>query len=93
MEMRLRAGAETADVPAYVQVPVRRDNHSGETDVTINRERDPISDTEREIDALYDAIVEGRRDDAIDMIRVLFGMPEFRSVAEQRNLFPDRVPA
>lgn len=41
---------------------------------------------------LYDAIVEGRRDDAIVILNDMTGS-SFRSVALQRNLFPDRVPA
>ncbi len=61
--------------------------------MTITSPLDKISDTEREIYDLYDAIVEGRRDDAIDKMRSLFRHHEFRSVAEQRNLFPSRVPA
>lgn len=77
---------------AYLQ-RVRRNHYSGEADVTMLRAHDEISDTEREIYDLYDAIVEGRRDDAIGKMRSLFALHEFRSVKEQRNLFPDRVPA
>ncbi len=43
-------------------------------------------------DALHDAICEGRRQDAIDIINAVTG-GAYRSVAEQRNLFGDRVPA
>lgn len=45
----------------------------------------------RDADALHDAICEGRRQDAIDMLSSISGS-YFRSVAQQRNLFPDRVP-
>lgn len=41
---------------------------------------------------LHDAICEGRRQDAIDILNDVTG-ENYRSVAEQRNLFPDRVPA
>lgn len=41
---------------------------------------------------LYDAICEGRRDDAIEIITEITG-ERFRSIREQHNLFPDRVPA
>lgn len=42
---------------------------------------------------MHDAICEGRRDDAIAILQELFPYERLRSVAEQRNLFPDRVPA
>lgn len=41
---------------------------------------------------LYDAICEGRRDDAIEILAEITG-ERFRSIREQHNLFPDRVPA
>jgi len=41
---------------------------------------------------LHEAICEGRRDDAIDILNEVTG-DNFRNVATQRNLFPDRVPA
>lgn len=46
---------------------------------------------DEETDRLYDAIVEGRRDDAIDILKGTTGT-YLRSVAEQRNLFPERIP-
>lgn len=47
---------------------------------------------ERAVEAVYDAICEGRRQDAIDALQRVFPGYQFRSVAEQRNLFPERVP-
>ncbi len=41
---------------------------------------------------LHDAICEGRRQDAIDILNDVTGGC-YRSLADQRNLFPDRVPA
>lgn len=41
---------------------------------------------------LHDAICEGRRQDAIDILNDITN-GQHRSVREQRNLFPDRVPA
>lgn len=77
---------------AYLQ-GMRRNHHSGEADVIVTRDKEPISHAEREIYALYDAIVECRRDDAIDRLRELCPHYQFRSAKEQRNLFPDRIPA
>ena len=42
---------------------------------------------------MYDAIVADDRDRAVELLRELFPYYAFRSVAEQRNLFPERVPA
>ena len=55
-------------------------------------DKEPIALRERVAYELYDAIVENRRDDAIDYLRAIFPKYDFRSVAEQRNLFPGRVP-
>lgn len=55
-------------------------------------ESDEMRAFDRETDRLYDAIVEGRRGDAIEILSELTG-ERLRRVAEQRNLFPDRVPA
>lgn len=41
---------------------------------------------------IHEAICEGRRQDAIDILNEITG-DHFRSVAEQHNLFPDRIPA
>lgn len=41
---------------------------------------------------LHIAICEGRRDDAIDILNEITG-DRHRSIREQRNLFPDRIPA
>lgn len=43
-------------------------------------------------DAMHDAICEGRRQDAIDALNYVTG-GNYRSVAEQHNLFPSRVSA
>ena len=43
-------------------------------------------------DRIHDAICEGRRQDAIDILNDVTG-GNYRSVREQANLFPDRVPA
>ncbi len=40
----------------------------------------------------HEAICAGNRDEAIRLLNLICH-EEFRSVAEQRNLFPDRVPA
>jgi hypothetical protein len=47
-----------------------------------------------EIDAerLHEAICEGRRQDAIDILSDMTNA-HFRSVAQQKNLFGDRIPA
>ena len=54
---------------------------------------EPTSLQERVAYELYDCIIENRRDDAIAYLRAMFPKYDFRSVAEQRNLFPGRVPA
>lgn len=51
-----------------------------------------IKDISADADRLHEAICEGRRDDAIDILNELSEW-RLRSVAEQHNLFPDRVPA
>ena len=48
---------------------------------------------ERKMYEMYDAVMAGDRDKAVELMRDLFPHYAFRSVAEQRNLFPDRVPA
>lgn len=52
----------------------------------------PRDERGREIARLYDAICEGRRTDAIDSLKLIFPAAKFRTLAEQRNLFPDRIP-
>lgn len=72
-------------------------------DVITNSDHgDEISDLENKIaampdfnadaDRLHDAICEGRRQDAIDILNDIVD-GGLRSVREQNNLFPDRVPA
>lgn len=51
---------------------------------------DPIDP--KDADRLHDAICEGRRDDAIQILNDITG-DRFMSIREQHNLFPDRVPA
>lgn len=51
-----------------------------------------IADISGEANRLHEAICEGRRDDAIDILNEITG-DNLRNVATQRNLFPDRVPA
>lgn len=51
-----------------------------------------IKDISADAERLHEAICEGRRDDAIDILNEITG-DNFRNVATQRNLFPDRVPA
>lgn len=41
---------------------------------------------------MHEAICEGRRDEAIDLLRECFTEYRLRPVSEQRNLFPDRIP-
>lgn len=48
---------------------------------------------EREIERLYDAIMAQDRKEALLRFGNLFPHHHNRSVAEQRNLFPDRIPA
>lgn len=55
-------------------------------------EAEDAPDFDAEADRLHDAICEGRRQDAIDILNAVTG-GQYRSVREQRNLFPDRVPA
>lgn len=50
-----------------------------------------ISERMQRITRLHEAICENRRDDAIDILNEMSEW-RLRSVAEQRNLFPDRVP-
>ena len=42
---------------------------------------------------VHEAICAGDRQLALDLLGKLYPQYQFRSVAEQRNLFPDRVPA
>lgn len=55
-----------------------------------------IETQEGEVEELHRLICEGRRDEAICLLNSMFDFGDatyLRSVAEQRNLFPDRVPA
>lgn len=52
-----------------------------------------LSPDEQTAVRLYDAICENRREDAIEELQRLFRRVQFRSIREQHNLFPDRVPA
>lgn len=70
---------------------VWRGYHRGEADVTTAQERREEDLQSKKTKELYDAIVEGRRDDAVAILNDMTGS-SFRSVALQRNLFPDRVP-
>lgn len=45
---------------------------------------------EENCDRLHEAICEGRRQDAVDLLNEITGMSR-RSVAAQMNLFPDRI--
>lgn len=45
-----------------------------------------------DVNQIYDAICENRRDDAIEILSEITG-ERLRSIREQHNLFPDRVPA
>ena len=45
-----------------------------------------------DIHRLHDAICEGRRQDAVDILASITG-EKLRSVSAQHNLFPERVPA
>lgn len=47
---------------------------------------------ERQIDRLYDAIMAKDRELALESFRELFPHHPNRSVEQQRNLFPERVP-
>lgn len=47
---------------------------------------------EREVVRLYEAIMAKNRDEALACFREIFRHHHNRSVAEQRNLFPDRIP-
>jgi hypothetical protein len=55
-------------------------------------ETEQMPDFHVDADRLHDAICEGRRQDAIDILNDITG-GQLRSVREQRNLFPGRVPA
>lgn len=44
-----------------------------------------------DVDALHEAICEGRKQDAIDILNRIFPEANLRTVAAQSNLFPDRV--
>ena len=44
-----------------------------------------------DLDRMHEAICEGRRQDAIDILNELTGA-NLRSISAQRNLFPNRVP-
>jgi hypothetical protein len=55
-------------------------------------EIEQMPDFHVDADRLHDAICEGRRQDAIDILNDITG-GQLRSVREQRNLFPGRVPA
>jgi hypothetical protein len=46
-----------------------------------------------DLDKLAEAIMEGRRLDALDMLAATFPHQKFRSLRDQHRLFPDRVPA
>lgn len=52
----------------------------------------PINEYDQWKIRLHEAICEGRRQDAIDILNE-DGEMYLRSVREQHNLFPDRVPA
>lgn len=46
-----------------------------------------------DLDLLAEAICEGRRLDAMEMLKRAFPQQQFRSLAEHHRLFPNRVPA
>jgi hypothetical protein len=58
----------------------------------LESEIEQMPDFHVDADRLHDAICEGRRQDAIDILNDITG-GQLRSVREQRNLFPGRVPA
>ncbi len=74
-----------AILDAFVEVARRLDR------LPDDYESDEMRRFDEATDRLYDAIVEGRRDDAIDILKSVTG-GYLRSVAEQRNLFPERIP-
>jgi len=55
----------------------------------IENEREALA---RDAERLSELIGEGLRDDAISLLGEMMDQ-KFRSVREQRNLFPDRIPA
>lgn len=56
-----------------------------------DKEYPAISERMQRIVRLHEAICEGRRDDAIDILNEMTEW-QLRSVAEQHHLVPDRVP-
>jgi hypothetical protein len=48
-------------------------------------------DAEPDLDAIHEAICEGRKQDALDLLSDMFPKANFRRVADQNRLFPDRV--
>lgn len=48
-------------------------------------------DADPDLDAIHEAICEGRKQDALDLLSDMFPEANFRRVADQNRLFPDRV--
>jgi hypothetical protein len=117
--MQLRPDVQAAHISAHLSLHVRRNHHSGETDVIKDPEKlietlheqiaalrsenntqaeriEELEDAKRDfgpsVTRLHDAICEGRRQEAVDILKEVTGQ-DFRSVAQQHNLFPGRVPA
>ncbi|TPM39349.1 hypothetical protein FJ951_26950 [Mesorhizobium sp. B2-2-3] len=74
-----------------LQEVVAKDDHD---DAIANLEKEiaQAPDFTDDADRLHDAICEGSRQDAVDILNDITN-GRLRSVREQRNLFPDRVPA
>lgn len=58
----------------------------------LTKANEALDEWEASAPYLYSAICENRRDDAIAILSELTG-ERFRSIREQRNLFPERIPA
>ena len=88
---------QAGDVPGYPQMHMRGTNYLEQTGeevmVAVLDNRARIQPFERDLDMLHDAICEGRRHDAVELLRQMFPDYGLRSLREQANLFPGRVEA
>lgn len=90
-DVRDRA-VEDAARDGDVVMKVEHDDEVNELNAELDKLQAEVDAVAADGERIHEAICEGRRQDAIDLLRDITNLP-LRSVREQANLFPQRVAA